>query len=123
MSIIDSPELQVYISGFGTQPHDRALVAEVEGNVVGAVWTRVMNDYGHIADGVPSLAISLLEPFRGQGVGTRLMQAMLAELKANGYDRTSLSVQKANFAYNLYRKVGYVVVDENEEEYIMECQL
>ena len=35
--IVDSPELQVYYVGFGTSKHDRALVAEAEGRVVGAV--------------------------------------------------------------------------------------
>lgn len=30
-SIINTPELQVYISDFGTQKHDRALIAEVRG--------------------------------------------------------------------------------------------
>ena len=46
-SILDGPELQVYISGFGTQPDDRALCAEVNGTIVGAVWVRIMDDYGH----------------------------------------------------------------------------
>ena len=35
----------------------------------------------------------------------------------------SLSVQKANYAVNMYQKVDFQVVGENEEEYIMVCQL
>lgn len=35
-SVVDMPELQVYIAGFGTQPGDHCLVAEVAGKVIGA---------------------------------------------------------------------------------------
>ena len=51
------------------------------------------------------------------------MKEMLRFLKDKGYKQTSLSVQKANYAVNMYRKVGFQVVKENEEEYIMACRL
>lgn len=63
-SIVDAPELQVYISGFGSEPHDIALIAEVDHKAVGAVWVRIMNDYGHIDDETPSFAISLYKESR-----------------------------------------------------------
>lgn len=118
-SIINSPELQVYIADFGTQKHDRALLAEIGGRVVGAVWVRIMNDYGHINDETPSIAISLYKEYRGLGIGTALMQKMLATLKNDGYKQASLSVQKANYAAKMYLKLGFEIVNENEEEYIM----
>lgn len=118
-SIVQEPELQIYVSHFGEKKDDRALVAEVDGKVVGAVWARMMPDYGHIDDETPSLAISLYKAYRGLGIGTALLQAMLSFLKESGYTRTSLSVQKANHAVKLYQKVGYKVVEENDEEYIM----
>lgn len=118
-SILDTPELQVYISGFGTQIHDKAMVAEVDGKVVGAIWVRIMNDYGHIDNDTPSLAISLFQEYRGLGIGTALMQKMLDQLKEDGYRQVSLSVQKDNYAVKLYQKTGFEIVSENEEEYIM----
>ncbi len=118
-SIVQEPELQVYVSHFGEKKDDRALVAEVDSKVVGAVWTRIMPDYGHIDDETPSLAISLYKAYRGLGIGTALLQAMLSLLKESGYARTSLSVQKANDAVKLYQKAGYEVVEEKDEEYIM----
>ncbi len=121
-SIIKKPELQVYVSDFG-QKDDCCLVAEVDGKIIGAVWTRIMNDYGHIDDSTPSFAISLYKDFRGQGIGTALMEEMLALLRGRGYKKASLSVQKANYSYKLYLKVGFTVLDENEEEYIMICDL
>ena len=122
-SIINLPELQVYVADFGKEKDDICFLAEVEGKVVGAVWVRVMNDYGHIEDGVPSFAISLYKEYRGYGIGTALMRRMLCELKQRGYEKASLSVQKANYAVQMYLKVGFEVLNEHEEEYIMVCDL
>ena len=117
--ITSSPEMQVYIDQFGTRKDDHALVAEADGKVVGAVWVRIMNDYGHIDNTTPSLAISLYPEYRGLGIGTCLMQEMLSFLQAQGYKRVSLSVQNANYAARLYQKLGFEVVKENGEEWIM----
>ena len=121
-SIIEQPELQVYIADFG-KSDDWCLVAEVKEKIVGAVWVRIMNDYGHIDDETPSFAISLYEEYRNMGIGTVLMRDMLEFLKNKGYKQTSLSVQKANYAVRMYQKVGFEVIDKNEEEYIMVCRL
>lgn len=91
-AIINTSELQVYISDFGKRKDDICFVAEINGIIGGAVWVRVMN-------------------------------RMLVELKKMGFTRTSLAVQKANYAVKIYKSVGFEIVDENEEEYIMVCQL
>lgn len=118
-SIIYKPELQVYISEFGKREHDISLVADIDGQIVGAVWVRIMNDYGHIDDNTPSFAISVYKEYRGKGIGTVLMKEMLRILKERGYEQASLSVQKANYAAKMYRKFGFEVVYENQEEYLM----
>lgn len=122
-TIINQPDLQVYIKDFGKEKDDICFVAEADDKVVGAVWVRDMHDYGHIADGVPSFAISLYKQYRNFGIGTQLMITMLDELKKRGYERTSLAVQKANYAVRMYKKVGFNIIDENGEEYIMVCEL
>ncbi len=122
-SIIENEDLQVYVRDFGKKADDRCLVAEVAGKVVGAVWTRVMNDYGHIADGIPSLAISLQKDYRGQGIGTELLLEMLQLLRRDGFRQVSLSVQKANYAFQMYKKAGFEMLKETEEEYLMLCEL
>lgn len=118
-TIITSPELQIYVEHFGESKDDHGLVAEVDGKIVGAVWVRIMNDYGHVDDETPSLAISLYKEYRGFGIGTAMLKGILALLKSHGYQQVSLSVQKANYAAKLYLKVGFEVIRENEEEYIM----
>ena len=52
-----------------------------------------------------------------------LMEQMLKKLKMQGYKQVSLSVQKMNYAVHMYLKVGFEIVDENDEEYIMICKL
>ena len=121
--ILERPELQVYINCFGFLEGDNCLVAEEDGRIVGAVWTRIMDDYGHVDSFTPSFAISLLPEYRGRGIGTELMKQMLHLLKEQGYEKASLAVQKANYAVGMYKKVGFETIDENEEEYIMVCNL
>ena len=120
--ITNQPYLQLYIADFGKQ-NDNCLVAECNGKIVGAVWTRIINDYGHIDNETPSLAISLFKEYRSLGIGTALMNRMIELLKSKGYKRVSLSVQKENYAYNLYKKVGFEIIKENDEDFIMVKQL
>ena len=121
--IIEQPELKIYYEEFGTGRADQCIVADDNGKVVGAVWTRIMDDYGHIDDETPSFAISLYKEYRGQGIGTQMMNQMLNLLKEKGYEKASLAVQKANYAVQMYEKVGFKTVNENEEEFIMVCEL
>ncbi len=121
--IIEQEELQVYIKDFGERASDFCLVAEVGSKAVGACWVRIMDDYGHIDNETPSFAISLYEEYRGHGIGTKLMRRMLTLLKLNGYKRASLAVQKENYAVKMYKKVGFKIVGENEQEFIMLCEL
>lgn len=118
-SIIAHEDLQVYVRDFGKKADDRCLVAEVDGKIVGAVWTRVVNDYGHIDDRTPSLAISLYKEYRGMGIGTELLRQMLEKLRQDGYERVSLSVQKENYALRMYQRAGFKTVEDRGEELLM----
>lgn len=122
-TIIQKPEVYCYIDRFGTKADDKALVAVVDGVIVGAVWVRCIDGYGHIQKGVPEFAISLYPEYRNKGIGTKLMKEMLKVLKSLGYRKTSLAVQKENYAYKMYLKVGFRTISETNEEYIMVCDL
>lgn len=117
--IIEDEELQIYVKDFGKYKDDICFVAEVEGKVVGAVWLRIIDGYGHIDDDTPSLSISVYKGYRNLGIGKALIKNVLEELKKRGYKKTSLSVQKANYASEIYKKAGYYVYEEREEDYIM----
>ena len=123
--IYDDPKCRCAFEGFGELPDDRALVAEVDGQVVGACWVRTTDEYGHIDDATPSFSISLYKPYRGLGIGGAMMRQMLDELCEAGYERASLSVQKENPALHLYERLGFCIIGDgaDETEWLMACRL
>lgn len=118
-TIINEPSLKVYIEDFGKKKDDYCLCAEVDKKIVGAVWVRNINGYGNIDNITPEFAISINKDYRGYGLGTAMMKKMLWYLKNAGYSKTSLAVQKDNYALKMYLYVGFEIIDENTEEYIM----
>lgn len=117
--VLALPDMQVYIQDFGRGTGDRAVAAEAAGRLVGAAWARIVEDYGHVDDDTPSLAVAVEAPYRGQGIGGALLRALLDQLAQAGYRRASLSVQKENPAVALYRRLGFQTLRETESEYIM----
>lgn len=122
-TIIQDPSIWIYINRFGTLKDDHCLVAEVDGYIVGAVWVRCIMAFGSIDTETPQFAISVYPQYRGKGIGTLLMYEMLKLLKEKGYMKTSLAVQKDNYAVAMYKLVGFEIVDELEEEYLMAYRL
>ncbi len=124
--IIDKPAIRVYVEGW-SKPDDICLVALVDGEIAGAVWTRVLTGdakgFGYVDDFTPELAIALFKPYRGQGLGTMLMRSMIDELRSAGYRRVSLSVTKDNPACRLYSKLGFEIVGGNKDDYLMVLEL
>lgn len=117
--VVHLPELKIYIQDFGRQKGDCALAAEEKGQIAGICWCREIKDFAHWQAGVPSLAISVQKPYRGRGIGGRLLAAMKEALKSSGYRAVSLSVQKNNPAVRLYQRAGFKIVQERQEDYIM----
>jgi len=124
--VVNQPELSVFIDEFG-QEDDHCLVAEYDGKVVGAVWTRIIagevKGFGNIDAATPEFAISLYKEYRNRGIGTKLMRSMLQILKTYGYKQTSLAVQKDNYAVKMYVKAGFEILAELDQEYLMLCKL
>lgn len=125
-SVVDQPEISIYHKNFG-KPADLCLVAEVEGKIVGAVWTRILADevrgFGNVDKNTPEFAISLHKKYRNKGIGAALMKRMLNLLRQEGYKQTSLAVQKDNYAVRMYESVGFEILRELKEEYLMICEL
>ncbi|MCL2149514.1 MAG: GNAT family N-acetyltransferase [Dehalococcoidia bacterium] len=123
-SVINAPEIFVYINGFGTQAGDLGVIAEQNGQIVGVAWTRIIPAYRHINPETPELAVSVLPEFRGNGIGTKLMKKLHKVLRESGYKQISLSVQKDNPAVRFYQRLGYEMFGErvdhaDHEDYIM----
>ncbi len=123
--IIDTPELKRYIENFGVN-NDFCLVAEQRDKLIGAIWIRLFNSqnkgYGFIDDETPELSMAVLNEHRGQGVGKELLKALIDNL-ANKFKRISLSVDKKNFAYGLYKKFGFIDYHNDEKSVIMKREM
>jgi Acetyltransferases len=122
-SVLDVPEVNVYIKDFGKWKDDYCLVADLDGDIVGAVWVRIISGdikgYGYVDDQTPEFAISLFKNYRNKGFGTQMMSQMIDYLREKEYKQTSLNVKKENYAVKLYRKMGFMIIGENEEDYLM----
>lgn len=82
-------------------------VALSRGEVVG--WCDVRRHPRPIYAHAGILGMGLLQPFRGQGIGTRLIRTALDAAQAAGMTRVELSVREANRnAIALYEKAGFV---------------
>jgi len=117
-SIIHEPDIFVYIENFGSEG-DCGVFAEIDGKAVGAAWVRIIPAYGHVDDKTPELAISVLPEYRNQKTGEMLMESLFDLLRKRGYKQTSLAVQKENPAVAFYLRLGYKVIKEKTEEYLM----
>ena len=117
-SVVNHPEIKMYYHDFG-KSDDLGVVAEYDNKVVGIAWVRIIPGYGHVDNKTPELSISVIPEYRNKGIGKLLLNNLFNLLVEEGYSKTSLSVQKANSAYHLYKKVGYRIIEEKEEDYIM----
>ena len=117
-NIIYNPDIFIYIENFGHE-NDCGVVAKVDDKAIGVAWTRIIPAYGHIDNETPELAISVLPEYRSKGIGEKLMRKLFELLIQQGYKQTSLAVQRENPAVNFYLRLGYEIVGENVEEYLM----
>lgn len=117
--VVELPEVQSYIADFGKEG-DFCLCAVQGTQVIGAAWCRYLQGYGNV-EGMPELAVSLLPSARGQGVGTALLKRFLEEIQKRNMQGISLSVQKENPAHRLYERLGFEIVKEQADTWVMVC--
>jgi len=106
-------------------PVARYLVADREGEILGYAGAWVVLDECHITN------IAVAEDARGQGLGRRLMEALMQYVSNLGAAWADLEVRVSNDrAQRLYASVGFVSVgkrkryyeDNGEDAYLMVCE-
>lgn len=120
--IMATPSLAHYVSGWMRADDVGVLAVETVETVddeaerpIGAAWLRYLPatdpGYGYIGDDVPELSAGVVKTWRGRGVGRALVRAVLDAARGLGVGAVSLSVERANFAAELYAGEGFRVVE------------
>ncbi|MEZ4727457.1 MAG: GNAT family N-acetyltransferase [Caldilineaceae bacterium] len=114
-AILQEPALAHYVAGWGQHPGDEGLLAidQQSGQPVGAAWLRLFSaddpGWGFVDTATPEVSMAILPAYRGQGIGTGLLRALIAHASER-YPALSLSVDPQNAAMRLYERLGFVVV-------------
>ena len=126
-SVLEHPKLIKYYLNWGSTPLDQAYVAEDDGTLVGAIWGRAHQPphqgYGYVDSDIPEIGIALRPAYRNQGIGSRLITQISDYYTKQGIRALSLSIDKLNPAKRLYSRMGFVVVDENSNDFVMQKDL
>ena len=104
-------EFRRYVEGWG-RGGDAGVVAEDgAGTPLGAAWFRLLPadqpGFGFVADDIPEVSVAVRRPWRGHGLGNRLLRELERTARRSGVPALSLSVEAANPALRLYRRRGY----------------
>ena len=127
-SVTDSgePPVQRYVERWG-RPGDTALIAIHDFQRVGAAWYRLFKDdnagYGFIDEATPELSIAIVPSRRGGGLGSELLDALLAKARADGHAAISLSVEEGSPAVGLYERHGFTRVGDDDGGVTMKADL
>ena len=124
--LLDRPDMGHYIAGW-PRLDDYGVLAEAEDRPVGAAWWRHFTPddpgYGFVAAEVPEVAMGVVEEWRGNGIGRRLLRGLIERASETGLRGLSLSVEPENPASNLYRSLGFREVGRVGESLTMLLKL
>ncbi|NHB69118.1 GNAT family N-acetyltransferase [Perlabentimonas gracilis] len=116
--IIQHPDLVKYAEDLGREG-DCCLVSELDGNLVGAIWTRIFSKqnkgYGYVDSQTTELCMTLYPSYKHKGTEGKMIQKQ----EALGYKNVSLSVDKANYVLKLYERYGFVGVESTNASITM----
>jgi ribosomal protein S18 acetylase RimI-like enzyme len=125
--IILDKSLSRYIDDWGKDKFDFVLVKDVDNQPVGAIWGRLLKGenkgFGYVDDRTPELSMAVKQDYRNQGIGTELIEAIASEYQNIGVQYLSQSVDKANNASKLYKRLGYDIVEETETSWTMKKRI
>jgi ribosomal protein S18 acetylase RimI-like enzyme len=107
-----SPVVGKSLADWEQRDGDTAVIAFTGSVRVGAAWYRYWSDdnsiRGYPDESTPVVVIAVHRDFRHRGVGTKLLERLIAYAFAHSIQRLSLMVSKDNPAINLYKQQGFV---------------
>jgi len=124
--VLADPMLVRYHDGWG-RPGDGGVVAEFDGEPVGAAWYRQFTEdvpgYGYVDDKIPELSIAVAPLHRRKGIGEALLRSCMVQAREEGFQALSLSVAAHNRSRMMYQRAGFEKVDERAGSWTMVANL
>jgi len=115
-----------YVANWGRRG-DAAVVAVVDNRRVGAAWYRLFNGnepgFAFLDESTPEVSIAVVPAMRGRGIGSELLEALLARAQRDGFGALSLSVERDNPSVKLYERHGFARVREDGDTVVMRAEL
>ncbi len=125
VEVMADPALAHYVAGWPA-PGDAGFVVD-EHRPVGAAWWRFFTEhdpgFGFVDRTTPELSIGVTPGSRGRGLGTALLEALIAEARHQGIPALSLIVETDNPARSLYERFGFVTIDRAVGSHTMVLEL
>ncbi|MEA2110890.1 MAG: GNAT family N-acetyltransferase [Campylobacterota bacterium] len=110
----DFPELAMYEKYYGLNGSDLGLYALDGHNLCGAAWIRLLREFdnsnAYVDEMTPVLNIAVKPEFRGQGIGTKMLEQLIAEA-GSLYEKISVSVLDDLHVISFFEGFGFVKVD------------
>ena len=114
--VLAEPILLRYSQGWGRHG-DGGVVAEIEGESVGAAWYRLFTEhtpgYGFVDEKTPELSIAVVPLHRRKGIGEAVLRACMVQAREEGFQALSLSVAVHNRSRMMYQRAGFEKVAES----------
>lgn len=124
-----NPVLERYHRDWG-RPGDAGLIAELEGEPVGAAWYRLFTQeepgFGFVDEKTPELGLAVSPMHRRMGIGGTLLRALMVQAREEGYTALSLSVAVHNRSRMMYERTGFTRVRQERgdgETWVMRAEL
>lgn len=103
------PSVAKYLAAW-RRPGDFGFIVEQNGEIIGAAWARRFSteelNFPYGDEETPKVSIGVKPNARGQGVGEKLMRALIGEAARRGLG-LCLSVRSENPARRLYERLGF----------------
>lgn len=123
---LEDTSLWRYVSGWGRRG-DTAVVALEDGFPVGAAWFRLFTrdepGFGFVDEQTPEVAISVVPSRRGRGIGSELLDELIAVAREQGFGALSLSVADDSPAMYMFEHQGFEKADKTDGSWTMRMRL
>ena len=113
-AVLSDPRIAVYITGWGRAGDEGLVAEEATGEPLGAAWYRLFPEqahgFGFVDARTPEMTIAVRREFRGRGIGSALLEDLIARARKRGFPALSLSVEPENPALQAYEGAGFRVL-------------